>query len=72
MAIDTRNKRASILGIGLAAAIVFPNPDGTIGQEDRQHAAYTYPGITSSIPYVVPEGRLTTREADVVYTTREP
>lgn len=47
MAIDTRSKRASILGIGLVAALTLPFVDGTVGQPDRQHVAYTYPGIST-------------------------
>lgn len=46
MAVDTRNKRASILGFVLASAIVFPNPDGTIDGPDRQQIAYSYSGIS--------------------------
>lgn len=48
MAVDTRNKRSSVLGIGLAAALVFPDPDGALAQADRQQAAYTYAGIDTS------------------------
>ncbi len=55
MAVDTRNKRASILGLALASAIVFPNPDGTIDNPDRQQTAYSYSGI-SSIPVVPTTG----------------
>jgi hypothetical protein len=52
MAITTRNRRASILGVGLAGATVFPNPDGSISaQADRQHAAYVYAGIEAGTPY---------------------
>lgn len=50
MAVDTRNKRASCLGIARTPPTVFPNPDGTIAQPDRQHTAYCYPGITASAP----------------------
>lgn len=48
MAIDTRNRRASCLGIDGAYRVVFPNPDGTIDQPDRQQSAYKYPGITAA------------------------
>lgn len=44
---NTRNKRASALGIGLAALVVLPVPDGTIAQADRQQAAYSYAGISA-------------------------
>ena len=45
MAVDTRNERASILGIALPFGFPLPNPDGTIDQGDRQHTALSYPGI---------------------------
>jgi hypothetical protein len=44
MAVDTRNKRASCLGFA-SPWRVLPNPDGAVGQPDRQHVAYSYPGI---------------------------
>ena len=50
MAVDTRNKRASCLGIDGITRQVFPNPDGAIGQPDRQHVAYKYAGIAASAP----------------------
>ena len=50
MAVDTRNKRASILGIGLAAALVLPAPDATVAQSDRQQTAFAYAGISAESP----------------------
>lgn len=47
MAVDTATKRASVLGFTLAARLVLPIPDGTIGQADRQHVAYSYAGLTA-------------------------
>lgn len=46
--LDTRNKRASALGVNLAAPRLEANPDGTIAQLDRQIAALVYGGITAS------------------------
>lgn len=48
MAVDTRDKRASVLGLGLAALLVLPEP-GTIDQPDRQHVAYSYRGIQADV-----------------------
>jgi hypothetical protein len=48
MAIDTRSRRASVLGITLAALVALPAPDGTVGQPDRQHVAACYPGIAAT------------------------
>ena len=44
MAIDTRDKRGSCLGLN---DIVLPNPDGTIDTADRLHAGYSYRGIAA-------------------------
>lgn len=46
MAVDTRDKRASVLGLALASLLVLPEP-GTLDQPDRQHVAYSYRGITA-------------------------
>ena len=46
--LDTRSKRASsvqMLVPSLAAPVL---PDGTIGQGDRQHIAWTYSGILAA------------------------
>jgi hypothetical protein len=48
MAVDTRSKRASVLGIGLAAALTLPLSDGAVGQPDRQHVAFCYAGLAAS------------------------
>lgn len=45
MAVDTRDKRASCLGIAGTPAFVAHNPDGSFSQADRQQAAYAYRGI---------------------------
>lgn len=50
MAVDTRNKRASCLGIGHITRSVLPDPDGTVGQEDRQQCAYSYSGLQAGLP----------------------
>jgi hypothetical protein len=47
MAVDTRNKRASVLGLTLAALAVLPAPDGTVAQADRQQVAWCYAGISA-------------------------
>lgn len=47
MAIDTRNKRASSLFLGLPFGRVFPVPDGAITAADFEHESYLYSGIAS-------------------------
>ena len=48
MAIDTRNKRASVIGLGLMFVRCYPAPDGTIDANDRRHIALGYAGIDVS------------------------
>lgn len=48
MAVDTRNKRFSMIGIDMPFLRVFPNPDGTISAEDRQQYLGKYSGIPFS------------------------
>lgn len=50
MAIDTRNKRASCIGIDGVYRTVYPDPDGTIDQADRQQSAGKYSGILADPP----------------------
>lgn len=47
---DTRDKRASVLGLAFATlAVVLPNPDGAaLSQGDRQQVAFCYRGIAAS------------------------
>lgn len=51
MAVDTRDKRFSLLGFGQAhgAPVVFPNPDGAVGDVDRPMWIYLYHGSGISI-----------------------
>jgi hypothetical protein len=50
MSIDTRDERASCLGAASPWRFVLPNPDGAIGQGDRQQLAFVYVGILSAEP----------------------
>ncbi len=45
--LDTRDKRGSALGIGLAFLRVLPDPDGAITEPDRQQVALTYSAIAA-------------------------
>ncbi len=53
MAVDTRDKRASVLGLALAALVVLPQPAGAIDQADRQQVALCYRGILAGSPVAV-------------------
>ena len=52
MAVDTRNKRFSMLGLGQARGcpLVFPNPDGSFDAADRAQLDYLYQGISLAAP----------------------
>lgn len=47
MALDTRSKRASAIGLMLPFVLNLPAPDGTVAAGDRQHLAHAYSGIPS-------------------------
>lgn len=49
----TRNQRCSFLGIGLAAAILFPTADGSFNAPDRRQILGTYRGSDTEIPPAV-------------------
>lgn len=50
MAVDTRSRRASVLGLGLAVLLTPPLADGAVGTEDRAHVALCYAGLTTASP----------------------
>ncbi len=54
MAIDTANKRRSMLGLALASLIVMPVPNGGIDAADRQHMLGAYAGIPFASAPVAP------------------
>lgn len=48
MAIDTENKRRSVMGYG--GAVTYPRPDGAITKPDREHTTWLYAGIPAGAP----------------------
>src|SRR5262245_26308087 len=57
MAIDTRSKRASSIGILLGFCVLAPvAPDGTISSDDRRHIAWSYSGIAAASAARAPDG----------------
>ena len=50
MAVDTRQKRFSILTLGNITQPVVLTPDGTLDQSDRQHLLWGYSGIVWGVP----------------------
>lgn len=63
--LDTRSKRASSIQTLKSYVIAPPLPDGTIGQGDRQHIAFTYSGIVLGI-FVYP------LSGSITYTGNSP
>jgi hypothetical protein len=49
VAVDTRNRRASVIGLGLSALLVLPAPDGALDLGDRQQVAACYRGIDAAV-----------------------
>ena len=56
MAIDTRDKRGSAIGLGLVS--VLPLADGSIDQADRQQVAHMYVGVLADAPVIVVPGSI--------------
>ncbi len=56
MAIDTRDKRGSVIGLGMVS--VLPLADGSIGQADRQQVAHMYIGVLADAPVIVVPGSI--------------
>lgn len=54
MAVDTRNKRSSAIGVSLPWRMRFPAPDGSFDAADRLHINVHYAGIGASSPVSVP------------------
>lgn len=50
MAVDTRDKRASVLGVNRSSPRLEQNPSGTIAQAGRQIAGLVYSGILAAAP----------------------
>jgi hypothetical protein len=62
MAIDTRDKRASVIGVAhYGAPQVFPNPSGTVGASARYQIAYAYNGFATPAGATRPWGVLIAR-----------
>lgn len=58
MGIDTRDKRASVLGVNSSAPRLEQNPSGTISQSGRQIAGLIYSGILAASGASAPSPRV--------------
>lgn len=53
MAVDSRDKRASVVAVQ-PAAWLFPNPDGSLATvQDRRHIAQVYRASLSAATYIL-------------------
>lgn len=53
MAVDTRDKRFSLISFGSPIPNVLPNPDGSFNAADRAMLIFLYHGLALSAPVVV-------------------
>lgn len=49
MAVDTANKRYSMIGLGAPVPSLLPVPDGSITGVDKLHLIYLYSGISAQV-----------------------
>jgi hypothetical protein len=47
--VNTRQNRSSAIGLGLAALVVLPAPDGSVALADRQQVTACYAGISAGV-----------------------
>jgi hypothetical protein len=50
MAIDTRDKRASAVGVGLAVLSLLPTANSAVSAADRLFFSWLYAGIAAAAP----------------------
>ena len=53
MAVDTRNKRMSLIGLDSPVPTVLPHPDGDIGTQDRAMLLWLYHGLSLLVVPVI-------------------
>jgi hypothetical protein len=73
--VNTRQNRSSAIGLGLAALVVLPAPDGSVALADRQQVTAAYAGISAGVimsyDFVEFTG-VTVKAATFVNVTLEP
>ena len=60
MAVDSKQKRSSAIGLRQAWLPVLPDADGSLDQGDRQDTAFSYMGILSSSPSITKVSKVVT------------
>ncbi len=68
MAIDTRERRASLIGLGLPGLAVAPLPDGAVSEADRAQLGWLYAGLDYTAVPAVGLVALTLRARSVALT----
>jgi len=58
MAVDSRNKRFSLIGFGIPVPSIFPDPDGDLSVYDMTQYLWLYAGLSTVPP--VPSCRIFT------------
>ena len=53
MAIDTRDKRLSVLGYGLSIGSPLPTPDATVAAAERRSLGELYSGVNIAVNWTV-------------------
>ena len=53
MAIDTRDKRLSVIGYGLSIGSPLPTPDGTVAAAERRSLGELYSGVSIAVNWAV-------------------
>lgn len=72
MAVDTRDKRSSAIGVSLPWRGMYPLADGAaFNQEDRQHVAFAYRGILAGEPVAVPDPPFMNKSFRILRTINE-
>lgn len=71
MAVDTRNKRMSLIGFGAPTPRVLPNPDGTVAAADRAMLLYLYAGLDIAAATPIARTLSIPRELRILSIARE-
>ena len=53
MAVDTREKRFSVMNMGLPIPFNLFEVDGTVNADDKAHLLYLYAGVALAAPIVL-------------------
>ena len=77
MAVDTRDKRFSLISFGSPIPNVLPNPDGSFNAADRAMLIFLYHGLALSAPSILTIIGLvsitfTSKQPGLAFTSKQP